>query len=275
MLEGQNPENPGNSTENVSAGADTITSVMDALGGSTEPKNEPASNGGDKDEGTKEKAQEQAENPKWMSQLDGDSLKDEALVKQLSKFQKLGDLAKGYANLEKKLGNSVNIPGEDATAEETKAFYAKLGVPESAEGYSIKDEKAGTFRELAFSNNLTDRQAKALYEGLAQIGAETAKQTALQIQEMAANTDKALKSEWGQEYSKNLEYLKRGIAAYGGNSLGAKLKASGLLYDADVVKMFASLGRANAESVATTKGAGGGANDYKSTADGGHFDFGF
>ena len=274
MIVEQNPGTPGNSTENVSAGADTLTSVIDALGGSTEPKNEPASNGGDKDEGTKEKAQEQAENPKWMSQLDGDSLKDEALVKQLSKFQKLGDLAKGYANLEKKLGNSVNIPGEDATDEERKAFYQKLGVPESAEGYSIKDEKAANFLSLAYNNNLTDSQAKAIYDGLAQIGAEAAKASAEQIKAMAMNTDKVLKEEWGQEYSKNLEYLKRGIADYGGNTLGAKLKASGLLYDADIVKMFASLGRANAESVATTKGAGGNSNDYKSTADGGHFDFG-
>lgn len=275
MEEGQNPGTPGNSTENVSAGADTLTSVMDALGGSTQPEGKPAENGGENPEGTKEKAQETpAENPKWMSQLDGDSLKDESLVKQLSKFNKLGDLAKSYAALEKKMGNSVNIPGEGATEEEVKAFYSKLGVPESAEGYSVKDENAKNFLTLAYNNNLTDSQAKALYEGMSKIGEEAAKASAEQIKAMAMNTDKLLKEEWGQDYSKNLEYLKRGIADYGGNALGAKLKASGLLYDADIVKMFASLGRANSESVAITKGASGGSKDYQSTADGGHFDFG-
>lgn len=275
MEDGQNPGTPGNSAENVTGnnpGTESITSVMDALGGSTEPKGEPAS-GGDNSEGTKENEQK-AENPKWMAQLDKESLEDADLIKQLGKFQKLGDLAKSYANLEKKLGNSVNIPGDGATPEEVKAFYSKLGVPESADGYSIKDEKAGVFKEIAFNNNLTDAQAKAIYEGLASMGQKAVEASQEQMARIAAESDRILKEEWGNEYSKNLEYLKRGIAAYGGNTLGAKLKATGLLYDADIVKMFASIGRANAESTATTKGTGGGKVEYQSTANGGHFDFG-
>lgn len=272
MEDAQNPDIPGNSNvDDTGNKPESITSVMNAMGESTEPKSEPVNNG-ENGEGTKEKSQI-TENPKWMAQLDKESLEDADLVKQLGKFQKLGDLAKSYANLEKKLGNSVNIPGENATAEELRAFYSKLGVPVNADGYSIKDEKAGAFREIAFNNNLTDSQAKAIYEGLAQMGQRAVEASQEQMAKLAAESDRQLHEEWGQEYQKNLEFLKRGVAAYGGNSLGAKLKASGLLFDADVVKMFVSIGKANAESTSTTKGTGGKA-DYKSTADGGHFDFG-
>lgn len=264
----------GNENMNDTAdNAESITNVMDALGGSTKPEAEPEKTG-DKAEGTKESEQKPQENPKWMAQLDGESLKDKALIDQLKNFQNIGELARAYNDLNKQKENSVNLPGSESGEEEVKAFYQKLGMPESADGYSVTDEESKPLRDLAFRHNLTEAQFAGLYKGLAEIGAEAVKANNASLEKMRTETDAALKAEWGKEYKLNLEFLKRGIAAYGGKELGAKLKASGLLYDADIVKMFASLGRQNAESQATTKGAGGGRHEYKSTADGGHFDFG-
>lgn len=271
---GQNPGTPGNSTngETGTPAPASITDVMNALDGN-EPETKPAENGGEKVEG-KEKTDQKAELPKWMSQLSRESLEDADLVKQLAKFQNMGDLAKSYASLEKKLGSSINIPGENATEEEITAFYSKLGKPESAEGYSIKEESAAPFKALAFKANLTDSQAKAVFEGLTAIGKEQARLTAENMQKIADESDKALKAEWGKDFGANLELAKRGIAAYGGNALGQKLKASGLIYDADVVKMFALLGKQSSESSIVTRGTGGSAQQYKTNAEGGHFDFG-
>lgn len=270
----QNPE-AGNSSVDVSAGsnppAESITDIMNTMGTDPKPDAEPAKSG-DNAEGKPEETHK-AETPKWMAQLDGESQKDEALIKQLSKFQNIGDLAKSYSALEKKMGSSINIPSDEAAAEEVNAFYQKLGKPESADGYSIQDDKAGPYRELAFMNNLTDKQAKGMFEGLAQIGAAAEKQTAENLNKIAQESDQLLHKEWGNEYGTNLEFLKRGIAAYGGNALGAKLKASGLIYDADIVKMFALLGRQAAESTSSTKGAGNGMKDYVPSSEGGLFNY--
>lgn len=265
---GQNPGEPGNSQVEVPADkAGSITDIMNTLDAPT-PGTKP--DNGEKDEGNKDS--QKAETPKWMEQLDHEALEDADFVKQLSKFQKIGDLAKSYSALEKKMGSSINIPSEDASAEEIASFYSKLGKPESADGYSIEGERSKPFKDLAFINNLTDRQAKGVFEGLARIGEAAEKASAENLARIAQESDKQLHSEWGNDYAANLEFLKRGIAAYGGNSLGAKLKASGLLYDVDVVKMFTLLGKQSAESSATGKGAGG-RSDYVPTSEGGTFNY--
>ena len=273
MEEGQNPGVPGNSLNDVPAGenpAGSITDIMDTMDQTT-PEAKPEEKTGDKDEGV-DQDQKKPEVPKWMEQLDKEALEDADLVKQLQKFTKIGDLAKSYSALEKKMGSSINIPSDEASAEEVDAFYRKLGKPESVEGYSITDPKAQPFKDIAFMNNLTDKQATGLFEGLAKIGAAAEKASAENLAKIAQESDRLLKTEWGSDYSKNLEYLKRGIAAYGGNALGAKLKASGLIYDADIVKMFANLGKQAAESTSTNKGSGG-RSDYVPTSEGGMFNY--
>lgn len=52
-------------------------------------------------------------------------------------------LAESAYNLEKlmgfdKAGRTIVMPGENASPEELKAFHAKIGVPETAEGYGLK-----------------------------------------------------------------------------------------------------------------------------------------
>lgn len=48
-----------------------------------------------------------------------------------------GEALKAYGELEKKLGTSVIIPGEDATDEERAAFHKRLGVPDAPDGYQL------------------------------------------------------------------------------------------------------------------------------------------
>ena len=66
--------------------------------------------------------------------------------------------------------------------------------------------------------------------------------------------------------------LRRGVTAYGGEKMGAKLQAAGLLADYDVVKMFILLGEQSAEagSPGNTRGR---ADGYKSIRDGGTLSF--
>jgi len=80
-------------------------------------------------------------------------------------------VAKGYVELEKKLGqDSVVIPGENATEEERNAFYTRLGRPEKPDGYELKDpeglpvdaEVKKSFQEIAHKAGINTQQAVML-----------------------------------------------------------------------------------------------------------------
>jgi hypothetical protein len=268
-----------NTNPAAGAGSDDIKNIMGGMQGA-EPDPKPAGNGGDNGAGNKPNADgndggKEAPNPAWMEQI-GDITKDAAAAEKLKKFGKVGDLAKTYLELEGKLGNSITKPGENASAEEIENFYRGLGKPESADKYSIEGDDAKMFREMAFKNNLTDAQAKAFYQSLQEVGASAMKNAAEQqkaaFEAQAHETQTALRKEYGNDYPVKIEMLKRGVAAYGGQSLAAKLDKAGLLGDYEVVKMFINLGEMSAEA-GSPGNTNGKADDYKSIPEGGTFSF--
>lgn len=264
-------ENTGNSTVqngspvNNGEGTNSIENIMGNMAnGSPEAKPE----NGDNAKGNE--GSQSTELPAWTSQLSEELRNNSDAMKQLSKFGKISDLAKSYSELESKLGKSIVKPGKDASDEEREAFYQALGKPKAADKYSLDGENTQAFKELAYKHNLTDEQAKGLYEAFTEIGNNAiAQQKAI----MAANakaTDDLLREEWGNKYDAKITMLQRGVNTYGGKALGEKLKNSGLLFDADVIRMFVKLGEESAEAGSTGKTASGG-KEYKTTAEGGTF----
>ena len=261
----------GTSDEND---AGTIESIMGGMSDNSTPEAKPD----DAAEGTNAEGNENqtekddaGEYPAWTKQLPEDLRNDSDFMKQIAKFQKIGDVAKSYSELEKKLGNSIVIPGKDASEEEKNAFYEKIGKPKSADGYSINDENAKAFKELAYKMDLTDSQAKGLYESFKSMGEQMLKQQQVNVQQQAAETTEALRKEYGSNFNSAIKYLQKGVMAYGGKELGDKLKATGLLADKTVVDMFIKLGKQVSEAGTTTKSAGG--QNYKSSMEGGTFGY--
>ena len=255
-------------------GAETIESIMGGMSDSTPPETK-TDNKGTTAEGSEKQTKEGAESyPAWTQQLPEDLRNDADFMKQMGKFQKIGELSKAYSELEKKLGNSIVQPGENASNEEIAAFYERLGKPKTADGYSFsKDENAKTFLELAFNNNLTESQAKTMWESLKTIGQETVQQQQINLQKQAKETTDALRKEYGKDFNSAINYLQKGVLAYGGKELGEKLKQSGLLADKSIVDMFIKLGKQTSEAGTQTKNAGG--DSYKSTVEGGTFKFNY
>lgn len=264
-------DNPTVTAPAETAGAtNSLQDIMGSMAQSTTPEVKPeAPAEGKKAEGT-EKSQSEA--PAWTSQLPEELRSNADVMKQLGKFGKIGELAKSYSELESKLGNSIVRPGKDASDDEVNAFYQKLGKPETADKYSIDDTEAKDFKELAYKNNLTDEQAKGMYQAIKELGENVAKQNNEQLMQLAKATEESLKKEYGNDYQTKLELCKRGVMAYGGPGLGKKLQDTGLLFDEDVVKMFIRLGEQNAEAGASVKTAKANTG-YKSTAEGGTFSF--
>lgn len=94
--------------------------------------------------------------------------------KSLEPYKDLNGLVKSHIELNKTMGSSIRVPGEEATPEELEKFYSKLGRPEAAdkyefsdlgdmpEGLNISDERTNEFKEIAHKLGLTAKQANEL-----------------------------------------------------------------------------------------------------------------
>jgi hypothetical protein len=268
--------NEAQTSQTAGETANDISNIMGGMSDSAKPETKPNGNEGDAGQGKSDNDNgkgSEVQHPAWMNQINSELIKDADKAGKLSKFEKLSDLASAYLEAEGKLGNSIVKPGENASDEERRAFYKALGVPDAADKYSIEGDDAKMFREFAFKNNLTDEQAKAVFAGLQDVGKNAIEAQKQAFAQQAHDTQAALQKEYGKDYQTKIEMLKRGVATYGGEKLGAKLQQAGLLGDYDVIKMFILLGEqsSEAESPGNTKGK---AEGYKSLAEGGRMSTG-
>jgi hypothetical protein len=190
----------------------------------------------------------------------------------LADFKDVSGLAKSYVSSQKMLGNSVRIPGEDASEEarteflqklqqvegvtklpntdnpeEVNAFYQTLGKPESLDGYNldalegqeVDGQTVASFQELAYNLNLTNQQANAL------ASFEMQRQGAL-AEQMAASRDNSvgvLKEKWGPDYDNRMEGAKAALSMYEERfpEAVADIKNSPLGNNAAVISMLSEL----------------------------------
>jgi len=173
------------------------------------------------------------------------------------------DALKSYRELQTHASKGLQLPGENATADDWNAFYQKLGRPEKADGYELKlnaeavpqdfpyDEKSAIeFRNWAHEAGLTPRQAQALHDKFVgyQAGAFTsAKETAAKRE---SDTHRDLVSDWGDtdtsSYKQNVELMSRAVTQLGLKSalieLGA-LGADGAVRNATLAKALSKVGK--------------------------------
>jgi hypothetical protein len=161
----------------------------------------------------------------WAENLEGEEWNRDTLGKFDGKS--VTDLARSYAELEKKIGQKtegmIKVPGDESTEEERAAFHAALGVPDSAEDYeiSLPDEVTegldwdegvmGPIKEAAHRIGVSPAQLSDLVAAQAQIEKEQV-QLYQQEQEQA---QEALRREWGVDAEKNAELVQRGLAFAG------------------------------------------------------------
>lgn len=158
----------------------------------------------------------------------------------LKNFKTADDLAKSYVELQRMVGNSVRIPGADATAEAKKEFLekikgvegilmqddpdlmTKLGRPESPESYSFNlpegikdidptiDAELGDFRKVAHELGLTAEQASKLVDY--RMG--TLDNFMKAQEEVRANAEAQLRKTWGPEFDNRLEGAKKVLSVF-------------------------------------------------------------
>lgn len=163
-----------------------------------------------------------------------------------------------------KAGRTVVLPKDENDAEGLAAFRAKMGVPESAEGYElpVPEGESEEFSKMAATwfheAGVPKPAAVAFAEKWNTFVAEMEeKERAMDEKERSEAQAKselelnALKQEWGDAYDQKAEFAKRGQRAYGSkagldtNDLEALESAIGTT---KMLKLFHALGESTAES---------------------------
>lgn len=164
-------------------------------------------------------------------------------MKALKDFKSVDDLAKSYMHLNSMLGKRF----EDLSQEELGSYYAKLGRPEEASEYTFADEinedGANWARDVFFEAGLTQDQAKLVtekYHALEQ--ARLAEMEAASASEADQNMS-VLKAEFGEAFEERVNLAKRAVNELGGDELKTLLNETGLGNNAQVVKLFAKIGK--------------------------------
>ena len=184
----------------------------------------------------------------WAEQLPAEMRDNPDLAAKLAKFQKLGDMAKAYLELEGLQADG--IPGAEAAPEAAATFWEKAGKPKTAGEYSFARDTAkqgDVLARAAFAANLTAAQADALFKGLGEIGDQRAGEAREALEREVKETAAALQKEYGSRYAEKMELLTRGLAAAGPN-VAALLSGAGLGGKAEIVKAFIAFGQMTAES---------------------------
>lgn len=176
----------------------------------------------------------------FTSQLPEDLRKEPSL----SNIKDLTSLAKGYVNAQKMIGNSVRIPGPDASDEVKKDFYAKvtgipgviklpnpsdkagvdefftkLGRPASPDAYKlsvpegmpVNDAALKSFKEVAYNLGLNNAQTQAL------MGFEAGRmgQAIDQMKQQQIAAKQVLNEVWGNEYENRISSARTLTEHYG------------------------------------------------------------
>ena len=208
----------------------------------------------------------------WTEQLPPEMRTNADTAAKLAKFNKVGDMAKAFLELEGKLA-SGGVPGTDAKPEEVAAFWEKAGRPKTADGYAFArdtENEGAAFAQAAFKANLTSAQAEALFKNLNEAGAKKLQALENDNSHRVKETAAALAAEFGSKYQAKMEMLKRGFAAAGPN-VGSLISQAGLAGNPEILKAFIAFGEMTAESGASRGSTAG--DPMKSIMEGGTFEY--
>ena len=172
-------------------------------------------------------------------------------------FKSPQDLLKSYQEMEKLSGNKFSIPKAD-DAEAWKKLDARLGCPETIEGYELKDVAQvdepylEDFKSAALEAGLRPNQLNHIY---AWYRSNQDKMTDAFNAQVEKDKEE-VRAEWGEDYSKNEELMRRGVRVLG--------LSEDLLTNIEVsigTKAFMQLGKRLGDAVSedTVKALGGGA----------------
>jgi|TARA_Y100000310_G_scaffold121469_2_gene120242 hypothetical protein len=181
-----------------------------------------------------------------------DGLKNDPTIANTKSVE---SMASQLVNAQKLVGNSLRLPADDAPAGEWSSFYAKLGRPDDATGYTHKpgEDIGEEFHidkgrqtemfQMMHNMGLTDKQTTVMMDMLIDGNVK-------EHERFVTTSQKALdelRGEWGGQYDTNIQIANRALNSFGGEALRGLLANAGLQNNAEVIKLFNRIGQAMGE----------------------------
>lgn len=195
-----------------------------------------------------------------------DQITDEGAKKFAEDSPDINHLVNRGVELRKQVSNAIIKPTDTSNEEQMAAYRKALGVPDKFEDYEFPDLEEGQLTDAVIADrakwaerfhnmNIPTETAKALSELLNE---DTTKVLAAQAEadKLFSEAQEAkLKADWGDDHEKNKTYANRAfkdIAERAGVNLEDLTKIETkdgrfLMDQAEVVRMFATIGREMAE----------------------------
>lgn len=204
-----------------------------------------------------------------------DSVKDPEIKTWLSskKYPDAESALKSHWSLERmmgaeKAGRTAVLPKDDNDVEGWKALAAKIGVPDTPDGYKLPtpegadDGFAKTASKWFHEAGVPPRAANKIAEAWNSWVGEQMKANEAAEQAESAKQMGALEKEWGNDYGAKRELAQRGYREFakqfGLDDKAALERAESVLGAANLTKFFVGLGQLNSESAfASSDGKGG------------------
>jgi hypothetical protein len=175
----------------------------------------------------------------WMAGLESDN---RPLV-EAKGWKSANDAIKSYRELETRLGQTLSVPGKDATPEDWNKLYARLGRPERATDYELKVDRSALpaempydetfaveFRNWAHEAGLNARQVQLMHDRYTAKFADGFKQHASKLVSEQETAHRELTAKWGdkqsESYKREVELMSRAARNLG---IADALKQGGLI----------------------------------------------
>lgn len=139
---------------------------------------------------------------------------------------------------------------EEGDAEGWAAVYAKLGRPESAEGYELplpegdSGEFAKQTSEWMHKAGLNKQQAQALATNWNEYQAQQAQAQQTAIKQQAESDLSSVRQEWGADFDANKSVMAKAFNTFAPPEFVEMLDKSGLINNPVIAKMFLKIGSA-------------------------------
>ena len=192
-----------------------------------------------------EASQEPSNNESWYSSLP-DELKSNP---DIIKFKSPADLAKSYVHARRAISSDkVSLPGENATDDDWKQVYKKLGLPEQLDEYKVEtpdglDEGViGQLREQAHKAGVLPKQFQQLVNAFSEINNGVMEEYQKQAMQTMEEAQAELKREWGPAYDKQVKLAQAAAREFGGEEAFNELNQAGLGNSPAILKMLAKAG---------------------------------
>jgi hypothetical protein len=196
----------------------------------------------------------------WKSNLPSDYVNSPTMQKFTDDKDGLAKAVQSHLSLEKLLGHEkVPLPKDDKDIAGIQAFNKAMGVPDTADGYGLKDAvlpdnmknlsfDKKTFAETVHKFGLTPKQASGLWEAYTQMSMGAYNKYVTENNTQLAQLVNGLKQEWGDAYDTNVELGQMVINKFSDSEEASNFITASLLKNPQGAKFLAKIGSQFAEN---------------------------